>query len=215
MHCYYQGELRVTGGDINDVERVATTHIEEWVQIEKDRENPDAIIVDFSDTDAISEYNIREFVAEAAKHGWIVNGTVPYYGDYEGSMVITDNVIEEFSSEEMAIRTYMESPSVTKETAIADKAVSVATYLFLRLVFSKEDYPETVVENMEWIAEELLSNEPTEILLRNLKHELQEGDYGKRMDIVSSRLTEYFAFNEVECEKLSSQLLHWMSAEMV
>ena len=70
------------------------------------------LIVDFSDASTVHEDDVRGFVAEAEKCGWNVSGTLSYYGDYEGFMVITDNAIEEVSSEEMAIRKYLDTPSV-------------------------------------------------------------------------------------------------------
>lgn len=213
MHCYYQGTLQVTGGNMNDVERVAVAFIEKYAHIEESQKNSDILIVDFSDAGTVSEEDVRGFVAEAEKSGWNVNGTLSYYGDYEGFLVITDNIIEEISSEEMVIRNYLDTPSIKAEKELADKAVSMAGYLFLRLIFKKENYQETVTENIEWIAEELIKEKPAEILIRNLRQELQEGDYGNRIDVVSTQLKIYFGFNEAECEKITNRLLNWMSAK--
>ena len=206
MRCYYQGALQVTGGNINDVERTAMAYIEKWVYVEGSQENSGTLVLDFSDAGTVSEEDVRGFVTEAEKCGWNINGTLSYYGDYEGFMVITNNVIEEFSPEEMAVREYLDTPSVKAEKELADKAVSMAAYLFLRFAYGKEDYPETVIENLEWVAEELLKNEPAEILTRSLRHELQEGNYGNQADIISDRLSEYFGFDEAECGKVNSLL---------
>lgn len=214
MHCYYQGTLQVTGGNINDVERTAMAYIGKWIYVEGSQEKSGTLIVDFSDASTVYEDDVRGFVAEAEKCGWNINGTLSYYGDYEGFMVITDNVIEEISSEEMAIRKYLDTPSVKAEKEFANKAVSMAAYLFLRFVFAKEDFSQTVIEDLEWIAEELITNNPSDLLVRNMKYELREGSYGNRMDIVSNRLAEYFGFDETECEEVANKLLHWMSADI-
>lgn len=213
MHCYYQGTLQVTGGNINDVERVAVAFIEKYVHVEESQELSDTIMVDFSDASTVCDDDVHAFITEAAKRGWNVNGTLSYYGDYEGFMIITDNVIEEILPEEMAVRKYLDTPSVKAEKELADKAVSMAAYLFLRLVFEKENYQETVAENLEWIAEELVKEEPAEILVRNLQQELHEGDYGNRTDIIFEQLKIYFGFDEAECGKITSKLLHWLSAK--
>ena len=213
VHCYYQGTLQVTGGNINDVEHTAMAYIGKWIYVEGSREKSGTLIVDFSDASTVHEDDVRGFIAEAEKCGWNVSGTLSYYGDYEGFMVITDNAIEEVSSEEMAIRKYLDTPSVKAEKELADKAVSMAAYLFLRLVYGKEDYPETVIENLEWVAEELLKDEPAETLAGNLRYELQEGAYGNRTDIISDRLVEFFGLDKEECGKISSLLYTWGSGE--
>ena len=115
MRCYYQGALQVTGGNINDVERTAMAYIEKWVYVEGSQENSGTLVLDFSDAGTVSEEDVRGFVTEAEKCGWNINGTLSYYGDYEGFMVITNNVIEEFSPEEMAVREYLDTPSVSRK----------------------------------------------------------------------------------------------------
>lgn len=213
MRCYYQGTLQVTGGNINDVERAAMAYIGKWIYVEGSQENTGALVVIFQ-MPAQYANDVRGFIAEAEKCGWNVSGTLSYYGDYEGFMVIADNVIEEVSSEEMAIRKYLDTPSVKAEKELADKAVSMAAYLFLRFVYGKEDYPETVIENLEWVVEELLKGEPAEILAGNVRCELQEGDYGNRTDIISDRLAEFFDLNKEERRKISSLLYTWGSGEV-
>lgn len=121
MRCYYQGALQVTGGNINDVERTAMAYIEKWVYVEGSQENSGTLVLDFSDAGTVSEEDVRGFVTEAEKCGWNINGTLSYYGDYEGFMVITNNVIEEFSPEEMAVREYLDTPSVKAEKNLQTK----------------------------------------------------------------------------------------------
>mgnify|MGYP000115549038 FL=1 len=213
MHCYYQGTLQVTGGNINDVERTAMKYIGKWIYVEGIQENSGTLLVDFSDASTVCEDDVRGFVAEAAEHDWNVNGTLSYYGDYEGFMVITNNVIEEISPEEMVIRKYLDTPSVKAEKELADKAVSMASYLFLRMIYAKEAYPQTVVENMEWIIDELLEDHPAEILIQNLKQELEEGVYEGAPNAISLVLSENFGLDEIQCHKIIKMLQDWIPVE--
>ena len=56
--------------------------------------------------------------------------------------------------------------------------------------------------------------EPAEPLVRSLRHELQEGNYGNQADIISDRLSEYFGFDGAECGKVNSLLNTWGSDEV-
>jgi len=206
MHCYYHGTLEITGGEMKNVEVLAKSELKKSAFVDS---SDDIVYVEFED---VGEDDIRIFVAAAEKQGWFVNGKVPYYGDYEGFMIIVDNTITEYSTEEMAIQEYLDSLSVKDAMEISEKAVSMAGYLFLRLVFAKEDYPETVIENLEWVPEELLKECPAEILTRNLQQELEEGVYENKEEDMISRLNIYFGFEESECEKITKMLLDWRPA---
>lgn len=206
MRCYYQGELQVTGGTVDEIENLAKIKLEHAAFAYMDNRNETAVNVEFGDSMVVREGDVLAFISAAEERGWVVNGEVPYYGDYEGKLFVTDNSTKEFSIEELAVKEYQESPAVQKEKEISEQAVSMAAYLFLRLVFGKENYQETVTENLEWLAEELTEDNPADILVRNLKKELQEGNYGSNKDIVPQQLQIYFGFDKADCEKVISLL---------
>lgn len=83
-----------------------------------------------------------------------------------------------------------------KNRSASEWAVSMAAYLFLREIFGKEHYPETVRNEMEWILDELESKDPSEILVQCLKKEFTEGNYscadGKEVD----KLAEAFSLEK-------------------
>lgn len=182
MYCYYQGEMKVTEGTeeclLEDVVATVKSTFENYgVCAYRDFNDPEIIIVDFSDSCYVSEEETRVFVKKAKSFGWKVNAKIPYYGDYEGWMVITDNEIEEYSTDEMAVMEYLESDEVKKIKEIAENAVSTSVYLFLWEIFGKEGYPRSVIENLEWVANELAEESPSELLLSCLRKEIREGDY--------------------------------------
>lgn len=210
MYCYYQGEMEVTGGTevclLSDVVATVKSTFENYgVCAYKDFNDPEIIIVDFSDSCYVSEEEIRVFVEKAKSFGWKVNAKIPYHGDYEGWMVIADNEIEEYSTDKMAVMEYLESDEAKKTREIAENAVSTSVYLFLREIFGKELYSETVIENSEWIANELVEDHPSEFLLGCLRKEIREGDYNldsAGSDEVEFLLVDLFDLNDEEVSKV-------------
>lgn len=210
MYCYYQGEMEVTEGTgfclLRDaVEVVKNTFENHGVCAYKDFNDPEIIIVDFSDSCYVSEKEIRVFVEKAKSFGWKVNAKIPHYGDYEGWMVVTDNEIEEYSTDEMAVMEYLESDETKKTREIAENAVSTSVHFFLREIFGKELYSETVIENSEWIANELVEDHPSEFLLGCLRKEIREGDYNLdsvRLNEVEFLLVDLFDLNEEEVARV-------------
>ena len=209
MYCYYQGEMEVTEGTgfclLRDaVEVVKNTFENHGVCAYKDFNDPEIIIVDFSDSWYVSEEEIRVFVEKAKSFGWKVNAKIPYHGDYEGWMVITDNEIEEYSTDEMAVMEYLESDEVKKIKEIAENAVSTSVYLFLWEIFGKEGYPRSVIENLEWVANELAEESPSELLLSCLRKEIREGDYNldNHIYVINILLESVFKLNREEVSKV-------------
>lgn len=214
MYCYYQGEMEVTEGTgfclLRDVvETVKNTFENHGVCVYKDFNDPEIIIVDFSDSCYVSEGEARDFVEKAKSFGWKVNAKIPYHGDYEGWMVITDSEIEEYSTDEMAVKEYLESDEVKETKEIAENAVSTSIYLFLREIFGMEEYSETVIENLEWIANELVEDHPSEFLLSGLRKEIREGNYNldsAGLNEVEFLLVDLFDLNEEEVAKVVDKL---------
>ena len=58
-----------------------------------------------------------------------------------------------------------------------ERAWSSLGYLFLRAVFGKENYSESILEELQWIAENLASESPEPLLLEGILEELREGNY--------------------------------------
>lgn len=58
-----------------------------------------------------------------------------------------------------------------------ERAWSSLGYLFLRAVFGKENYSESVLEELQWVAENLASESPEQLLLDGIREELSEGNY--------------------------------------
>lgn len=213
MYCYYQGEMEVAEGTgvclLRDVVEVVGDIFEKHAYVYRNFDNPEIIIVDFSDSCYVSEGEIRVFVEKSKSFGWKVNAKISYHGDYEGWMVITDNEIEEYSTDEMAVKEYLESDEVKKITEIAENAVSTSVYLFLREIFGKELYSETVIENSEWIANELVEDHPSEFLLSGLRKEIREGNYNldsAGLNEVEFLLVDLFDLNEEEVAKVVDKL---------
>lgn len=209
MYCYYQGEMKVTEGTeeclLEDVVATVKSTFENYgVCAYKDFNDPEIIIVDFSDSCYVSEKEIRFFVEKAKSFGWKVNAKIPHYGDYEGWMVITDNEIEEYSTDEMAVMEYLESNEVKKAKEIAENAVSTSVYLFLWEIFGKEGYPRSVIENLEWVANELAEESPSELLLSCLRKEIREGDYNldNHIYVINILLESVFKLNREEVSKV-------------
>lgn len=206
MRCSYQGEFTVTGGKIEEIEKAAKDKLESIAFVWSNEENESEIQIEFGSTGAVGEGDVLAFLAKAEENGWTVNGEIPYYGDYEGKLIVTDNMTEALSTEDLAVREYRESPAVKKEKTTAENAVSMASYLFLRLAYGKEEYPETVVENMEWLVSELLEDTPSDLLVQALNHELQEGFYEGSNAFIFANLNKYYNLSDQECEKIICKL---------
>ena len=57
------------------------------------------------------------------------------------------------------------------------QALSSMAYFFLRMAFAKENYPESVLEELQWVVDDLLSEDPDDGLLEAVREEFVEGDY--------------------------------------
>ena len=58
-----------------------------------------------------------------------------------------------------------------------ERAWSSLGYLFLRDVFGKENYSESVLEELQWVAENLATENPEQLLVDGIREELREGEY--------------------------------------
>ena len=58
-----------------------------------------------------------------------------------------------------------------------ERAWSSLGYLFLRAVFGKENYSESVLEELQWVAEDLASERPEQLLVDGIREELSVGTY--------------------------------------
>lgn len=58
-----------------------------------------------------------------------------------------------------------------------ERAWSSLGYLFLRDVFGKENYSESVLEELQWVVENLASERPEQLLVDGIREELSVGNY--------------------------------------
>lgn len=63
------------------------------------------------------------------------------------------------------------------KTDTKQQALLSMGYFFLRMAFGKESYPESVTGELQWVVDELMSDEPDADLLNAIEEELQEGVY--------------------------------------
>lgn len=63
------------------------------------------------------------------------------------------------------------------KTDTKQQALSSMGYFFLRMAFGKESYPESVTGELQWVVDELMSDEPDADLLNAIEEELREGVY--------------------------------------
>lgn len=70
-----------------------------------------------------------------------------------------------------------EKKTAYQEVSVVEQACSMASYLFLRYVFGKEDFSETVTEEFRWIVNAFGKAQTEPALLKALWHELVAGPY--------------------------------------
>lgn len=63
------------------------------------------------------------------------------------------------------------------KTDTKQQALSSMGYFFLRMAFGKESYPESVTSELQWVVDELMSDDPDADLLQAIGEELREGAY--------------------------------------
>lgn len=89
MTIYYNGTLTVVDkSGIN----VSSENIRKALGTSLDSSYFDTGVVTFED-ELMGGNFIEDFVCEAKKREWVVNGSVDYYGDYEGRLVVADNQV--------------------------------------------------------------------------------------------------------------------------
>ena len=71
----------------------------------------------------------------------------------------------------------IEEKEICQELNVTEKACSMAMYLFLRTIFSKEEFSDTVTEEFRWIVEEFSKAQTEPALLKTLWNELISGPY--------------------------------------
>ena len=52
-----------------------------------------------------------------------------------------------------------------RKEGMTKQALSSMAYFFLRMAFAKENYPESVLEELQWVVDDLLSEDPDDGLL--------------------------------------------------
>ena len=60
----------------------------------------------------------------------------------------------------------IEEKEICQELNVTEKACSMAMYLFLRTIFSKEEFSDTVTEEFRWIVEEFSKAQTEPALLK-------------------------------------------------
>lgn len=96
-----------------------------------------------------------------------------------------------------------------KEKEICEHACSMAAYQLLQLLFGKEDYPEPVIEELGWFAENAMEDPQ---FTTTLGVELREGLYvdeadpEKSLEAVEDRLHCLYGYGESEKKHLVSIL---------
>ena len=95
-------------------------------------------------------------------------------------------------------------------TNAQSRALSSMGYFFLRMVFEKEDYPESVVNELEWIADELVKEYPDSDLLSAITKEICEGayldGYVNPYASLEKILHEYYKFSANEIQRIIDTL---------
>lgn len=87
---------------------------------------------------------------------------------------------------------------------LVQNAFSMASYLFLRSIFGKEIYPESVVENLSWFVEALIEGPANKNFRGELKKELIEGEYidgCESFTCVQNNLIYCYGLDENEAKK--------------
>lgn len=70
-----------------------------------------------------------------------------------------------------------------EKTDTKQQALSSMGYFFLRMAFGKESYPESVTGELQWVVDELMSDEPDANLLNAIEEELREGTYQNESEV--------------------------------
>lgn len=92
---------------------------------------------------------------------------------------------------------------------LVQNTFSMASYLFLRSIFGKEIYPESVVENLSWFVEALIEGPANKNFRGELKKELIEGEYidgCESFTCVQNNLIYCYGLDENEAKKIISIL---------
>lgn len=94
----------------------------------------------------------------------------------------------------------------------SEKAFASMGYLFLNYIFGKENYPETVVKELRWIAEDLADKNTDLMLMDQMQKTLENGDYinlknpDKSFATAAVVLSETFGLDDDDNEEAVSTL---------
>lgn len=92
-----------------------------------------------------------------------------------------------------------------KNLELIQSACSMAIFLFLRSIFGKAGYSETIDENLQWIVDALMENPINEIFAATFKKELDEGEYLEEcasLANVEENLIDRYGLCEMEAKDL-------------
>lgn len=84
-----------------------------------------------------------------------------------------------------------------RKEGMTKQALSSMAYFFLRMAFAKENYPESVLEELQWVVDDLLSEDPDDGLLEAVREEFVEGDYLHTPDSFPAAAFPYTTFQEM------------------
>lgn len=84
-----------------------------------------------------------------------------------------------------------------RKEGMTKQALSSMAYFFLRMAFAKENYPESVLEELQWVVDDLLSADPDDGLLEAVREEFVEGDYLHTPDSFPAAAFPYTTFQEM------------------
>lgn len=87
-----------------------------------------------------------------------------------------------------------------RNTETKKQALSSMAYFFLRMAFAKETYPESVLEELQWVVDDLLSADPDDDLLEAVREEFVEGDYLHTPESFPAASFPYTTFQEMLME---------------
>lgn len=98
-----------------------------------------------------------------------------------------------------------------KNETARQKAMSSMAYFFLRMAFGKEKYPESMMEELEWVVNELMEEHPDPDLLAAVKEEFLSGDYLAKRGAypyftLQENLLTYYGYDFEETEGLKRTL---------
>ena len=84
-----------------------------------------------------------------------------------------------------------------RKEGMTKQALSSMAYFFLRMAFAKENYPESVLEELQWVVDDLLSEDPDDRLLEAVREEFVEGDYLHTPDGFPAAAFPYTTFQKM------------------